>query len=315
MASPVLGSVRRSTGRRSSTTPRAEASLTPAVASFRPFSVGRCPPHSCFEGRSATPATCRVLSSVSCVRRGELPDLVWPGGRGSKSRRELFDRLPPLSLAVSTQRQSAATMVCSAVDGQDSPVRRTAARALPWPSGGCLSLRPCLGVGRAGFTGCPGLSRAVCRGLGLAGGARSVSGTSSSLQNLRDRHSLAGPDCLGAFERAWQSLRFSGTATRPPSRCRSGSGCEDAWCAPARSSISASHSAPQGHGSGFSRSPGAVLPASVTPALHRLIGWSQTFSLRAASATAAWPDGAPNTIRATPSAGRTLAGKLTSARV
>lgn len=60
---------------------------------------------------------------------------------------------------------------------------------------------------------------------------------------------------------------------------------------------------------------GAVLPASVTPALHRPIGCSQTFSLRAASATAAWPDGAPNTIRATPSAGRTMAGKPTSARI
>lgn len=89
MASPVLGSVRR-TGRRPSTTPRAEASLTPAVASFRPFVVGRCPPHSCFEGRSATPASRRVLSSVSCVRRGELPDLVWSGGRGSESRRVLL---------------------------------------------------------------------------------------------------------------------------------------------------------------------------------------------------------------------------------
>ena len=42
MASPVLGSVRR-TGRRPSTTPRAEASLTPAIASFRSFSVGRFP--------------------------------------------------------------------------------------------------------------------------------------------------------------------------------------------------------------------------------------------------------------------------------
>jgi len=71
---------------------------------------------------------------------------------------------------------------------------------------------------RAGFRGCPGLSRAVCRGLGLAGGARSVSGRSSSLQNLRDRHSLVGLDCLGVFERAWQSLRFSSTATRPLSR-------------------------------------------------------------------------------------------------
>ena len=66
---------------------------------------------------------------------------------------------------------------------------------------------------------------------------------------------------------------------------------------------------------GFFPVAGAVLPASVTPALHRPIGCSQTFSLREASATAAWPDGAPNTIRATPSAGRTLAGKPTSARV
>lgn len=90
-----------------------------------------------------------------------------------------------------------------------------------------MSLRPCLGVGRAGFTGCPpGLSRAVCRGLGLADGARSVSGTSSSLQNLRDRHSLAGPDCLGVFERAWQSLRFSSTATRPLSRSARGQGLQ-----------------------------------------------------------------------------------------
>lgn len=76
---------------------------------------------------------------------------------------------------------------------------------------------------RAGFTGCPGLSRAVCRGLGLAG-TRSVSGTSSSLQNLRDRHSLAGPDCLGVFERAWQSLLFFSTATRPLSRSARGQG-------------------------------------------------------------------------------------------
>lgn len=53
-----------------------------------------------------------------CIRRGELPDLVRPGGRGSESRRVLFDRLRPLSLAVSTQRQSVAAMVCSAVDGQ-----------------------------------------------------------------------------------------------------------------------------------------------------------------------------------------------------
>lgn len=83
-----------------------------------------------------------------------------------------------------------------------------------------------LGVGRAGFTGCPGLSRAVCRGLGLAGGARSVSGTSSSLQNLRDRHSLAGPDCLGVFERAWQSLCFSRAATRPLSRSARGQGLQ-----------------------------------------------------------------------------------------
>lgn len=66
---------------------------------------------------------------------------------------------------------------------------------------------------------------------------------------------------------------------------------------------------------GFFPVAGAVLPGSVAPALHRPIGCSQTFSLRAASATAAWPDGAPNMIRATPCAGRTLAGKLTSARV
>lgn len=66
---------------------------------------------------------------------------------------------------------------------------------------------------------------------------------------------------------------------------------------------------------GFFPVAGAVLPASAAPAWHRPIGCSQTFSLRAASATAAWPDGAPNTIQATPSAGRTLAGKPTSARV
>ena len=79
---------------------------------------------------------------------------------------------------------------------------------------------------RAGFTGCPGLSRAVGRGLGLAGCARSVSGRSSSLQNLRDRHSLVGPDCLGVFERAWQSLRFSSTATRPLSCLARGQGLQ-----------------------------------------------------------------------------------------
>ena len=66
---------------------------------------------------------------------------------------------------------------------------------------------------------------------------------------------------------------------------------------------------------GFFPVTGAVLHASGNPALYRPIGCSQTFSLRAASATVAWPDGAPNTIRATRSAGRTLAGKLTSARV
>ena len=53
-----------------------------------------------------------------CIRRGKLPDLVWSGGRGSESRRVLFDRLRPLSSAVSTQRQFVAAMVCSAVDGQ-----------------------------------------------------------------------------------------------------------------------------------------------------------------------------------------------------
>ena len=79
---------------------------------------------------------------------------------------------------------------------------------------------------RAGFTGCPGLSRAVCRGLGLAGGVRSVSGRSSSLQNLRGRHSLDGPDCRGVFERAWRSLRFSSTATRPLSRSVRGQGLQ-----------------------------------------------------------------------------------------
>ena len=224
MASPVLGSVRR-TIRRPSTTPRAEVSLTLAIASFR-LSVGRCPPHSCFEGRSATPASRRVLSSVALCspRRASRPGLVRWAGR----------RIPACPVgwlpAVVFGSQHAAAVRCShglqRRRRSDSPVRRAAARALPWSLGGCLSLRPCLGVGRAGFTGCPGLSRAVCRGLGLAGGARSVSGRSSSLQNLRDRHSLAGPDCLGVFERAWQSLRFSSTATRPLSRSARGQGLQ-----------------------------------------------------------------------------------------
>ena len=83
MASPVLGSVRR-TGRRPSTTPRAEASLTLAIASFRTFSVGRFPPHSYLERRSPTPASRRVLPSVALCspRRASRPGLVrWAGQR------------------------------------------------------------------------------------------------------------------------------------------------------------------------------------------------------------------------------------------
>ena len=107
------------------------------------------------------------------------------------------------------------------------------------------------------------------------------------------------------------TARFSGSAYRGPDLTMA---LRVGACRRGRVSASASHSASQGDGPGFpGRRWGGL--ASGNPALHRPIGCSQTFSLRAASATAAWPDGAPNTIRATPSAGRTLAGKLTSARV
>ena len=239
-----------------------------------------------------------------CIRRGELPDLVRPGGRGSESRHVLLDRLRPLSLAVSTQRQSVAAMVCSAVDGQ---ILRF---GVPRPG-------PCHGS-QAGACRCGRVSASAAL---VSRGARAFREPSVAGSGLP---AAPGPFREGqavcrTFETGILSLvRIASGSLKGPGRASAFPALQLGRCPAWREGKVFNFGLAlgvTGRRVGFFPVTGAVLPASGNPALHRPIGCSQTFSLRAASATVAWPDGAPNTIRATRSAGRTLAGKPTSARV